>query len=100
MENFIDTQKYSEVLYYKWENGKFISHERGFGFVKVEGEDFHIFISPKDTKGAMNDDIVSIKVLNKKHGQHKEGQVIKIIKAGLIGYGLHLQILLVLIISD
>ena len=27
MENCIDTQKYADVLYYKWENGKFISHE-------------------------------------------------------------------------
>ena len=26
MENSIDTNKYSEVLYYKWEKGRFISH--------------------------------------------------------------------------
>ena len=27
MENFINKDKYSNVLYYKWENGKFISHK-------------------------------------------------------------------------
>lgn len=62
--------------------GKFISNEHGFGFVKVEGEDSDIFISPRDTKGAMNDDIVTVKILNKKHGQNREGQVIKILKRG------------------
>ena len=27
MENLINSQKYSDVLYYKWEKGRFISHQ-------------------------------------------------------------------------
>lgn len=60
--------------------GKFIGNKRGFGFVEIEelGED--IFIPIHNKNGAMNNDIVSVKVKNEVKGKRKEGQIIKVLK--------------------
>lgn len=60
--------------------GKFIGNKRGFGFVEVEelGED--IFIPIRNKNGAMNNDIVSVKVKKGQVGKRKEGQVLKVLK--------------------
>ncbi len=48
--------------------GKFIGNERGFGFVEVEGREDDIFISPKDTFGAMNGDTVFVMIKKDSEG--------------------------------
>ena len=59
--------------------GKYIAHEKGFGFVQIEGEEKDVFISKRDRKNAMNNDEVLIKILPTKHGQSKEGKIVKIL---------------------
>ncbi len=60
--------------------GVFLSNERGFAFVKVEGQASDIYISRKYKRDAMNNDIVLVKILNSKHGNNLEGQVVKVIQ--------------------
>jgi len=63
--------------------GTFIAHQKGFGFVAVEGEEEDIFISPEDTGGALHQDIVQISLLPVSAGKRKEGKVEKIIERGM-----------------
>lgn len=72
--------------------GVFTAHERGFGFVTIEGRDDDIFISGDDTNGAFQGDSVEV-VLTKSNedgnGKRAEGKVIKILSHGittLVGY--------------
>ena len=61
--------------------GKFISNERGFGFVEIEDRDEDIFIPPHMTGDAMNGDIVGVKIVNRpSEGHRAEGKVTEIIK--------------------
>ena len=84
--------------------GTYIAKKQGFGFVKIEGQTADIFISKKNSKNAMDGDIVNIVLLdrekidknetgsdrndkndnksgkNKSNICHIEGKVIKIIK--------------------
>lgn len=63
--------------------GKFNAHEKGFGFVEVEGEEKQpdIFIPFKSVNGALNEDVVEIEIVNES-GKSKEGKVIRIIRRG------------------
>ena len=71
--------------------GTFEGNRKGFGFVKIEGEDEDIFISERCVNGAMNKDIVQVAVLteekyNKEHSKFKrkkEGEIVKIISHGI-----------------
>ncbi len=60
--------------------GKYINKERGFGFVQIEGQEKDIFIGPRNKKGAMNNDIVQVKVFKTSKGESPEGRIIKIVK--------------------
>ena len=60
--------------------GKFIGNERGFGFVKIAEDIPDIFISKQNKKDAMNGDIVQVKVMNEKHGNHSEGAIISVVE--------------------
>ena len=60
--------------------GKFIGHERGFGFVKVSDEIPDIFIAKNNKKDAMNGDIVEVRILKEKHGVHNEGAIINVVE--------------------
>lgn len=62
--------------------GRFIAHEKGFGFVEVEGEDDDIFIPGKYRGTAFHHDTVAIKLLPESRGQRKEGQVMEIVERG------------------
>lgn len=69
--------------------GIFRSTSHGFGFVEVEGEEDDIFISGRDTNGAMNKDEVLIEVLPDRKGKRKEAVVREITKRGtttVVGY--------------
>ncbi|MCM3388684.1 ribonuclease R [Ureibacillus chungkukjangi] len=61
--------------------GKFIGHAKGFGFVTPEepGMD-DIFIPPHEVNGALNGDIVLIRVLKETSGDRREGTVSKVIE--------------------
>lgn len=59
--------------------GLFISNERGFGFVEVEGEEQDYFIPESKVNGAFHHDMVVISVDPIQTGKRKEGRVIKIL---------------------
>ncbi len=58
--------------------GLFISNERGFGFVEVEGEEEDYFIPESNINGAFHHDTVLIAVDPIQTGKRKEGRVIKV----------------------
>ena len=59
--------------------GKFIGHAKGFGFVTPETEGMDdIFIPPHEVNGAMNGDIVLVRVTNGTSGDRREGAIIRI----------------------
>lgn len=62
--------------------GKFMGTQRGFGFVRVEGEDEDVFIAAHKTRGAIDGDKVHIVIDEKAHGKSREGEVISIIERG------------------
>lgn len=63
--------------------GKFIGHAKGFGFVTpdIEGMD-DVFIPPHEVNGAINGDIVLIRVLKESFGDRREGTVTKVVERG------------------
>ncbi len=63
--------------------GVFSAHQRGFGFVTVEGETEDIFIPGDKVNGAMHMDTVEIAVLPTTFGKRKEGAVLKVIERGM-----------------
>ncbi|OCS87165.1 ribonuclease R [Caryophanon tenue] len=63
--------------------GKFIGHQKGFGFVAPEEQGMDdIFIPPTETNGAMNGDIVLVRVQKETSGDRREGSVTKIVERG------------------
>ncbi len=65
--------------------GIFTSHEKGFGFVKVEGEeDDDIFIGIDDVNGAFYGDKVLVAIKSERQGDRKrEGVILKVLERGL-----------------
>lgn len=63
--------------------GVFTAHQRGFGFVTIEGETEDIFIPADKVNGAMHMDRVEIAVLPTTSGKRKEGAVLKVIERGM-----------------
>lgn len=62
--------------------GIFESNQRGFGFVRVEGEE-DIFIPESFVHGAIHTDKVRVKITgNARGGQRREGEIIKILERG------------------
>lgn len=63
--------------------GKFIAHEKGFGFVEPEGEDKQkdIFIPAKSVNGALNEDVVEVEIVDES-GRSKEGKIVRIVRRG------------------
>ena len=60
--------------------GVFRGNEKGFGFVKIDGQDEEIYISRGNTKDAVNGDEVLIKIINDTvEGNRKEGKIVKTI---------------------
>ncbi len=60
--------------------GVFSGTSRGFGFVKIEGEEDEIFIPERDTKGALNQDVVQITINEEQTGKRREGVVVGIVE--------------------
>lgn len=63
--------------------GTFISHNKGFGFVEIEGRDEDLYIPEDKTGGAFHKDTVEVALLPRSGGKRQEAQVIKIISRGL-----------------
>lgn len=62
--------------------GLFESNQRGFGFVRVEGEE-DIFIPESFVHGAMHTDKVRVKITESaKGGQRREGEIVKVLERG------------------
>ena len=65
--------------------GKFISNERGFGFVEISGEDNDIFIPPNMTNGSMMGDTVMVKIINEEGDGHRaEGKITESLKHEIV----------------
>ena len=62
--------------------GKYMATQKGFGFVRVEGEPDDIFISAHDTRGAMDGDSVQVILKKRTQGKRREGEVINILERG------------------
>lgn len=62
--------------------GKYMGTQRGFGFVRVEGEDEDIYIAIQNTKGAVDGDTVKVAVDINKTGKKREGTITEIIERG------------------
>ena len=60
--------------------GVFRGNEKGFGFVKIDGQDEEIYISRGNTKDAVNGDEVLIKIIDDTVEENrKEGKIVKTI---------------------
>ena len=80
-------RKRTEII----ETGVFTGHQKGFGFVTVEGMEDDIFIPADDVNGAMHEDVVQVRITDAshEHGRRREGVIIKIVEHGvkqLVGY--------------
>ena len=63
--------------------GTFRKNQKGFGFVKIDGQEDEIFIAKENTFNALNGDTVSIEIIhqeNKERDKKREGKIIKIIR--------------------
>lgn len=61
--------------------GIYRKNPKGFGFVKIEGQEEEIFIAKENSKNAINEDVVQIKIIEEKNKDKRaEGKVIKIVK--------------------
>ena len=62
--------------------GTFISNQRGFGFVEVDGRQDDLFIPEDKVNGAYHLDTVEVILLKKPAGKRQEAEVIKVIERG------------------
>lgn len=61
--------------------GTYRKNQKGFGFVKIEGQEDEIYISRENSKNALNGDTVAIKIIAEKEGDKKqEGKIVKIVR--------------------
>lgn len=65
----------------KEEIGTYRKNQKGFGFVKLEGQEEEIYISKENSYNALNGDTVAIKIISEKGADKKaEGKIIKIVR--------------------
>lgn len=61
--------------------GKFIGHAKGFGFVAQEMSDVDdVFIPPSEVNGAMNGDVVLVRVSTSRTGDRQEGTIVRVVE--------------------
>lgn len=63
--------------------GEFTAHQKGFGFVTIEGESEDVFIPAEYVNGAMHMDTVEIAVMQKNTGRRREGKILSIVERGI-----------------
>ena len=65
----------------KEEIGTYRKKQKGFGFVKLEGQEEEIYISKENSYNALNGDTVAIKIISEKEADKKaEGKIVKIVR--------------------
>ena len=70
--------KLAEKTYY---DGIYRKNQKGFGFVKIEGQEDEIYISKENSLNALNGDKVLIEILEEKNKiKNAEGKIVKILK--------------------
>lgn len=80
----IDVKGKFKVADANLKTGTFIGTQRGFGFVRIEGEDEDIFVPENAMKGALHNDIVQVQVLDIKTGKRREGRIVNIVERGTV----------------
>lgn len=63
--------------------GTFISHNKGFGFVEVDGRDEDLYIPEGKVHGAFHLDTVEVALLPGRGGKRQEAEVIKVLERGM-----------------
>jgi ribonuclease R len=63
--------------------GTYTGHQKGFGFVTVEGMEEDIYIPENATNGALHKDMVQVVLSAGKGGKRQEGAITKIISHGM-----------------
>lgn len=66
-----------------YEEGLYIGHPKGFGFVKIEDRDDDIFIPESASHGAIDTDKVQVLIYGDKTGKRCEGSIVKILERGI-----------------
>lgn len=67
-----------------FKTGTFISNQKGFGFVEIEGETEDVFIPESEVNGAFHLDKVQVKITDAaREGRRREGTVLKVIEHGI-----------------
>lgn len=67
----------------EYKTGTFVPHEKGFGFVEIEGEADDLFVPADAVHNAFYKDLVLCRVIREadSHGEHRaEAQVVKVLK--------------------
>lgn len=62
--------------------GTFCGTQKGYGFVRIEGEKEDIFIPENATKGALHNDTVQVDVSKERTGKRLEGRIVGILERG------------------
>ncbi|MDO4312224.1 MAG: ribonuclease R [Eubacteriales bacterium] len=62
--------------------GVYQAHQRGFGFVMIEGEKEDIFIPEEETNGAFQGDTVEVTLTASPAGKRREGKIVRIVSRG------------------
>ena len=77
-KNRKNSYKITEKTYY---DGIYRKNQKGFGFVRIEGQEDEIYISKENSLNALNGDRVLIEILEEKNKvKNAEGRVAKILK--------------------
>lgn len=64
-----------------YEQGVFKVHEKGYGFVIRDNNEDDIYIPEGKTKGALNQDVVLVRIVKEKEDSYSaEGEIVKVIK--------------------
>ena len=61
--------------------GEFRGTSKGFGFVTQENGD--IFVSHSNSNGAMNGDRVQVRLIPGSHGDHREGEIVRVLERAI-----------------
>ena len=77
--------------------GIYRRNSKGFGFVKIDGEEEEIYISKQNSNKAFNGDKVIIKIIDEGNkGKNQEGKVIKVVEHAKIRLSEHLNLIKIL----
>ena len=72
-----------KVIEENYQEGIYRRHQKGFGFVKIEGEEEEVYISKENSQNALNGDKVLIEIIEEKNKiKSAEGKIKRIISHG------------------